>query len=260
MPGERTCTADGIEAMFATHVLAPWMLTDGLFPLLKAAAPSRVINVTSGGQYGVRIPAGDLQSEDTRYGPKKVYARTKREQVVLTREWARRLQPEGISVHAMHPGWADTKGVQQWMPMFRAVTRPFIRTPEQGDGHRVIPRVPAARRADAGMGVDPDDRQVIAVPASQIGKRRHADRALAARGRDPGRRGAVVRRQDRSQDGRAHGVPAAGDIEGNSGGEFPDAGGTGALPLGPQQAEVVAVGIRPPARRRTGIGHRWLPP
>jgi hypothetical protein len=32
----------------------------------------------------------------------------------------------------MHPGWADTKGVQQWMPVFRAVTRPFIRTPEQG--------------------------------------------------------------------------------------------------------------------------------
>jgi dehydrogenase/reductase SDR family member 12 len=32
----------------------------------------------------------------------------------------------------MHPGWADTMGVQQWMPVFRAVTRPFIRTPEQG--------------------------------------------------------------------------------------------------------------------------------
>lgn len=32
MPDERTRTADGIEAMFATHVLAPWMLTDGLLP------------------------------------------------------------------------------------------------------------------------------------------------------------------------------------------------------------------------------------
>jgi NAD(P)-dependent dehydrogenase (short-subunit alcohol dehydrogenase family) len=132
MPGERTRTADGIEAMFATHVLAPWMLTDGLLPLLKAAAPSRVINVTSGGQYGQQVPDGDPESEHTRYGPKKVYARTKREQVVLTREWARRLQGDGVFVHAMHPGWADTKGVQQWMPVFRAVTRPFIRTPEQG--------------------------------------------------------------------------------------------------------------------------------
>jgi dehydrogenase/reductase SDR family member 12 len=132
MPDERTRTADGIEVMFATHVLAPWMLTDGLLPLLKAAAPSRVINVTSGGQYGQKVPADDLESEHTRYGPKKVYARTKREQVVLTREWARRLEADGVYVHAMHPGWADTKGVQQWMPVFRAVTRPFIRTPEQG--------------------------------------------------------------------------------------------------------------------------------
>lgn len=132
MPDERTLTADGIEAMFATHVLAPWVLIDGLLPLLKAAAPSRVINVTSGGQYGQQVPDGDLESENTRYGPKKIYARTKREQVVLTQEWARRLHPDGVFVHAMHPGWADTKGVREWMPVFRAVTRPFIRTPEQG--------------------------------------------------------------------------------------------------------------------------------
>jgi NAD(P)-dependent dehydrogenase (short-subunit alcohol dehydrogenase family) len=132
MPDERTRTADGIEAMFATHVLAPWVLIDGLLPLLKAAAPSRVINITSGGQYGQQVPDGDPQSEHTRYGPKKVYARTKREQVVLTQEWARRLQGEGVFVHIMHPGWADTKGVREWMPVFRAVTRPFIRTPEQG--------------------------------------------------------------------------------------------------------------------------------
>ena len=132
MPDERTRTTDGIELTFATHVLAPWVLTDRLLPLLKAAAPSRVINVTSGGQYDQKVPDGDFQSEGTRYGPKKIYARTKREQLVLTRQWARRLQPDGVYVHAMHPGWADTKGVQEWMPLFRAATRPFIRTPEQG--------------------------------------------------------------------------------------------------------------------------------
>jgi NAD(P)-dependent dehydrogenase (short-subunit alcohol dehydrogenase family) len=36
MPSERTRTVDGLELMFATHVLAPWTLTDGLLPLLKA--------------------------------------------------------------------------------------------------------------------------------------------------------------------------------------------------------------------------------
>jgi hypothetical protein len=37
-----------------------------------------------------------------------------------------------VVVHEMHPGWVDTEGVQRWMPIFRAVTRPIIRTPEEG--------------------------------------------------------------------------------------------------------------------------------
>jgi hypothetical protein len=32
----------------------------------------------------------------------------------------------------MHPGWVDTKGVQNWLPVFRRLTLPIIRTPEQG--------------------------------------------------------------------------------------------------------------------------------
>ena len=45
---------------------------------------------------------------------------------------AARLRNLGVVVHAMHPGWADTEGVRRWMPAFRAVTRPIIRTPEEG--------------------------------------------------------------------------------------------------------------------------------
>ncbi|MGW6915376.1 SDR family NAD(P)-dependent oxidoreductase [Kitasatospora sp. NPDC054939] len=132
MPKHRRRTADGIELCFATHVLAPWLLTARLAPLLARSAPSRVVNVVSGGQYGARVPAGDPQSRDSRYGPKTFYARTKREELVITEEWARRLAPDGVHVHAMHPGWADTEGVRRWMPLFRALTRPVIRSPEQG--------------------------------------------------------------------------------------------------------------------------------
>jgi dehydrogenase/reductase SDR family protein 12 len=132
MPGERTRTVDGVELTFATHVLAPWVLTEQLTPLLLAAAPSRVINVTSGGQYDQKIPAGDLESDHLRYGPKRVYARTKREELVLTQQWAQHLAGTGVHVHAMHPGWADTAGVQKWMPLFRTATRFIIRSPEQG--------------------------------------------------------------------------------------------------------------------------------
>jgi dehydrogenase/reductase SDR family member 12 len=132
MPGQRRYSVDGVELTFATHVLAPWVLTDGLLPLLRAARPARVVNVTSGGLYSARVPADDPQSEHTDYNPKKIHARTKREQLVLTEMWAGRLQGQGIHVHAMHPGWVDTKGVRNGLPLFRAVTRPIVRTPDEG--------------------------------------------------------------------------------------------------------------------------------
>jgi dehydrogenase/reductase SDR family protein 12 len=132
MPKERSRSVDGNELMFATHVLAPFALTALLAPLLERSAPSRVINVSSGGMYNQRLPADDLQSDHTSYGPKKLYARTKREQVIITEQWAQRLAGTGVVVHAMHPGWVDTGGVRDAMPVFFKITRPIIRTPEQG--------------------------------------------------------------------------------------------------------------------------------
>jgi hypothetical protein len=54
--------------------------------------------VSSGGMYGQELPGSDLQSERTSYGPKKLYGRTKREQVVITEQWALRLKGSGVVV------------------------------------------------------------------------------------------------------------------------------------------------------------------
>ncbi|MCF2530962.1 SDR family NAD(P)-dependent oxidoreductase [Yinghuangia soli] len=132
MPGTRQFSADGVELTFAVHVLGPWILTATLLPLLRAAAPSRVVTVTSGGQYTQGLTPGDPEGAAVAYSPKKFYARTKRAQVVLTEEWAERLAAFDVHVHAMHPGWADTKGVQDAMPLFRRLTRPVLRDAEQG--------------------------------------------------------------------------------------------------------------------------------
>jgi NAD(P)-dependent dehydrogenase (short-subunit alcohol dehydrogenase family) len=132
MPDQRERSPEGHELMFATHVLAPFALTHWLRGLLASSAPARVINVSSGGMYGQRIPPEDPQSEQAAYSPKKLYARTKREQVVITELWAAALAEQGVVVHAMHPGWVDTKGVREWLPVFRALTGPIIRTPEEG--------------------------------------------------------------------------------------------------------------------------------
>ena len=67
--------------------------------------------------------------------------------------------------------------------------------------------------------------------------------------------GAVVRRQDRFEDCRAHGVAAAGDVERELGGERLDAGCAGALPLGPEEAEVDAVVVGAAGRRGVGMYH-----
>ena len=46
--------------------------------------------------------------------------------------WAERYGDRGISFHALHPGWADTPGVDAGLPTFAKVMGPFLRTPEQG--------------------------------------------------------------------------------------------------------------------------------
>ena len=132
MPDQRRRSPEGHELMFATHVLAQFALTAQLSGLLQRSAPARVINVSSGGMYNQALPAEDFQSDRDSYGPKKLYARTKREQVIISEEWARRLEGTGVVVHAMHPGWADTRGVQTAMPLFRRLTGPIIRTPDEG--------------------------------------------------------------------------------------------------------------------------------
>jgi dehydrogenase/reductase SDR family member 12 len=132
MPERRQLTDEGNELTLATHVLGPHLLTGLLAPTLAAAAPSRVIWVSSGGMYAQALQVDDLQSEHDSYRAAIVYARTKRMQVVLAEEWARRLEPDGVVVHAMHPGWVDTPGIARGLPTFRTITRPLLRTPQQG--------------------------------------------------------------------------------------------------------------------------------
>lgn len=132
MPADRQRSEDGHELTFATHVLGPFALVFWTRALLERSAPARVITVSSGGMYARSVPCDDPESERQPYSPKAFYATTKREQVLISEEWAERLRDTGVVVHAMHPGWAATKGVRESMPTFSAATKPIIRTPEEG--------------------------------------------------------------------------------------------------------------------------------
>ncbi len=129
---KRALSADGIELTLATNVIGPFLLTELLIPMLEQSAPSRIVNVSSGGMYTQRVRVDDLQSEQGDFDGPTVYARTKRAEVVLTEMWADRLAATGVTVHAVHPGWADTAGVQSSLPRFYRLTRPLLRSAEQG--------------------------------------------------------------------------------------------------------------------------------
>jgi NAD(P)-dependent dehydrogenase (short-subunit alcohol dehydrogenase family) len=128
----RQQTAEGLEKSFALLLLSPYTLTERLRPLLRKAESPRVVNVLSGGMYTQKIDVGDLQSQHGDYSGSVAYARAKRGLMILTEEWAKDWSKDGITVNAMHPGWADTPGVETALPGFYRVTKPLLRTPEEG--------------------------------------------------------------------------------------------------------------------------------
>lgn len=122
----------GIELTVAGQVIAPFALTRLLLPALLAAAPSRVITVSSGGMYTQRLDPATLQMPADGFSGVTAYARAKRAQVALSREWARRLAGTGVACHATHPGWVNTPGIVTALPRFHRAMQPLLRTPAQG--------------------------------------------------------------------------------------------------------------------------------
>jgi dehydrogenase/reductase SDR family protein 12 len=122
----------GHERTAQVHVVAPFLLTALLLPSLRAGESARVISVSSGGMYTQRLDITALDTPREPFDGVRVYANTKRAEVVMNEQWARHPAGRGIHFHAMHPGWADTPGIQASLPRFRRVMRPLLRSPEQG--------------------------------------------------------------------------------------------------------------------------------
>jgi len=124
--------ADGTELTVATQLVAPFLLTNLLLPLLTAAPAARVITMSSGGMYTQRHDLDRMEMGPGGYDGVTAYARAKRAQVVLNHEWARRHSGSRMVFHAMHPGWADTPGVRTSLPGFGHLMGPLLRTADEG--------------------------------------------------------------------------------------------------------------------------------
>ena len=129
MPPTRTESPQGHELSMAVHLLGPVVMTEALRGVL---AGGRVVLVSSGGMYAQRLRADDPELVRDDYSPTTAYARSKRWQVEMAPLLAERWAADGITVATMHPGWADTPGVQESLPRFRTLTRPVLRDDRQG--------------------------------------------------------------------------------------------------------------------------------
>ncbi len=142
MFAERGLTREGFERTFATMVLGPFVLLAGLLPGVLESPDGRIVAVASGGMYAEALPLDDLRFEQGKYQGARAYARAKRAQVALIREWSRRLPAaraagagdaqKRVTANAMHPGWADTPGLEASLPGFRRRIGRWLRTPAEG--------------------------------------------------------------------------------------------------------------------------------
>jgi NAD(P)-dependent dehydrogenase (short-subunit alcohol dehydrogenase family) len=99
-------SVDGIEMTFALNHLASFLLTNLLLDTIKASAPARIINVSSGAHTSGKIEFDNLQGERA-YGF-GAYPNSKLANILFTVELARRLEGTGVTVNALHPGFTAT--------------------------------------------------------------------------------------------------------------------------------------------------------
>jgi len=103
---KRRKSKDGIENIFATNYLAPFLMTNLLLDILKKSSPSRIINVTSGMHYGT-INFDDIEFKRNFSGA-KAYRQSKLGLILFTRLLAKKLEGSGVTVNTAHPGMNKT--------------------------------------------------------------------------------------------------------------------------------------------------------
>lgn len=132
LTAERHDASNGTEQTVASQVVGPFLLTSLLLDRLADTTGSRVITMSSGGMYTAGLTVEQIEMPADDYSGTEQYARAKRAQVTLNEMWARRHGDRDISFQAMHPGWADTPGVEAALPGFRKVMGPLLRDADQG--------------------------------------------------------------------------------------------------------------------------------
>ena len=97
-------TADGFEMQFGTNHLGHFLLTARLMPALQAAAPSRVVNLSSAGHKFGALNLDDPNYHEREYNKWVAYGESKTANVLFTVGMEQRFGESGVHAMAVHPG------------------------------------------------------------------------------------------------------------------------------------------------------------
>lgn len=130
---DRQLTDEGVERQFGINHLGHFLLTNLLVPYMPKG--SRIVVVASGAHKAGKIHFDDI-SLTKGYNVVKAYGQSKLANVLFTREMARRLEENRITVNCCHPGAVATNmGVSRDTGFGKTITgmlKPFFLTPEEG--------------------------------------------------------------------------------------------------------------------------------
>jgi NAD(P)-dependent dehydrogenase (short-subunit alcohol dehydrogenase family) len=142
---ELTLSSSGHEMQFATNHLGHFALAIGLHEALAAAAPARIVSVSSGGHLRSPVVFDDIDYNFRDYDPFGAYGQSKTANVLFAVEATRRWADDGITSNALMPGGIATP-LQRHLPegyaaqaldAFRAAGADF-KTVEQGAATSVL--------------------------------------------------------------------------------------------------------------------------
>ena len=96
-------TEDGVEVIFATNHLGPFLLTNLLLDVMKKSAPSRIITIASKGliAYPRLTIEFDNVNGEKKFSYQHAYYHSKMAQIMFTYELARRLERTGVTVNCI---------------------------------------------------------------------------------------------------------------------------------------------------------------
>lgn len=102
-------TEAGWEMQLATNHIGHFLLTCLLAPALKAAAPARIVNLSSAGHKLSPVDFEDPFFDRREYDKWTAYGQSKSANILFSLALEKRLGPAGVHAYAVHPGGIETE-------------------------------------------------------------------------------------------------------------------------------------------------------